>query len=132
MASYVKLNQLKRQKELIQKRNRAQYESLREKLNKGRENERRVQREIENVECSIFVKELKATGFPIEKKALLIGMALEAKSLLDGPDEMAKANAIDNYIRLYQSFVESQNEKQTYSDLADENDTSSTCEEVNV
>ena len=38
-------------------------------------------------------------------------MALKAKQLLDGPDDMQKARAIDEYTKLYQAFVEEEKRK---------------------
>lgn len=111
MVSFVKLNQLKRRKELMQQRNRAQEELLRKKLNSNRAKERDVDKEIENEEYAVLVKQLKSTCFPVSKTTLLVGMALKAKQLLDGPDDMQKARAIDEYTKLYQAFVEEEKRK---------------------
>lgn len=56
----------------------------------------------------MLVQQLKATGFPVENMAILVGMAIKAKQLFDGADEYEKGRLIDEYSRLYQSFIEKQ------------------------
>lgn len=95
----------------MQQRNRAQEELLRKKLNSNRAKERDVDKAIEDEEYAVLVKQLKSTGFPVSKTTLLVGMALKAKQLLEGPDEMQKARAIDEYAKLYQAFVAEEERK---------------------
>lgn len=102
----------------MQQRNRAQEELLRKKLNSNRAKERDVDKEIENEEYAVLVKQLKSTGFPVSKTTLLVGMALKAKQLFDGPDDMQKARAIDEYTTLYQAFVEEEKRKKEEKEQA--------------
>lgn len=111
MVSHVRLNRLKRKKEILRQRQREQEEKFRQMRRNNRVEDRNLDKEIEAEQYAILVKQLKSTGFPINNVTLLVGMALKAKQILDG-DEEQKTRTIDEYTRLYQDFVEKQRQQE--------------------
>lgn len=111
MVSHIRLNRLKRKKEILRQRQREQEEKFRQMRRNNRLEDRNLDKEIEAEQYAILVKQLKSTGFPINNVTLLVGMALKAKQILDG-DEEQKTRTIDEYTRLYQDFVEKQRQQE--------------------
>ena len=111
MVSHVRLNRLKRKKEILRQRQREQEEKFRQMCRNARVEERNLAKEIEAEQYAVLVKQLKSTGFPIHNVSLLVGMALKAKQILDG-DEEQKTRTINEYTRLYQDFVEKQRQQE--------------------
>ena len=108
MVSHVRLNRLKKKQEMLKERQRVQAEKLRQIYRNSRAEEKNLAKEIEAEQYAMLVQQLKATGFPVENMAILVGMAIKAKQLFDGADEYEKGRLIDEYSRLYQSFIEKQ------------------------
>ena len=108
MVSHVRLNRLKKKQEMLKERQRVQAEKLRQIDRNSRAEEKNLAKEIEAEQYAMLVQQLKATGFPVENMAILVGMAIKAKQLFDGADEYEKGRLIDEYSRLYQSFIEKQ------------------------
>ena len=108
MVSHVRLNRLKKKQEMLKERQRVQAEKLRQIYRNSRAEEKNLAKEIEAEQYAMLVQQLKATGFPVENMAILVGMAIKAKQLFDGADEYEKGRLIDQYSRLYQSFIEKQ------------------------
>lgn len=111
MVSHIRLNRLKRKKEILRQRQREQEEKFRQMRRNNRLEDRNLDKEIEAEQYAILVKQLKSTGFPINNVTLLVGMAIKAKQILDG-DEEQKTRTIDEYTRLYQDFVEKQRQQE--------------------
>lgn len=111
MVSHIRLNRLKRKKEILRQRQREQEEKFRQMRRNNRLEDRNLDKEIEAEQYAILVKQLKSTGFPITNVTLLVGMAIKAKQILDG-DEEQKTRTIDEYTRLYQDFVEKQRQQE--------------------
>lgn len=108
MVSQVKLNRLKKKQEMLKERQRIQAEKLRQIYRNSRAEEKNLAKEIEAEQYAVLVQQLKLTGFPVENMAILIGMAIKAKQLFDSADEEEKGRLIDEYSRLYQTFIEKQ------------------------
>lgn len=108
MVSQVKLNRLKKKQKMLKERQRVQAEKLRQIYRNSRAEEKNLAKEIEAEQYAMLVQQLKATGFPVENMAILVGMAIKAKQLFDSADEYEKGRLIDEYSRLYQSFIEKQ------------------------
>lgn len=108
MVSQVKLNRLKKKQKMLKERQRVQAEKLRQIYRNSRAEEKNLAKEIEAEQYAVLVQQLKLTGFPVENMAILIGMAIKAKQLFDSADEEEKGRLIDEYSRLYQSFIEKQ------------------------
>ena len=108
MVSHVRLNRLKKKQEMLKERQRVQAEKLRQIYRNSRAEEKNLAKEIEAEQYAMLVQQLKATGFPVENMAILVGMAIKAKQLFDGADEYEKGRLIDESSRLYQSFIEKQ------------------------
>lgn len=111
MVSHIRLNRLKRKKEILRQRQREQEEKFRQMRRNNRLEDRNLDKEIEAEQYAILIKQLKSTGFPITNVTLLVGMAIKAKQILDG-DEEQKTRTIDEYTRLYQDFVEKQRQQE--------------------
>lgn len=90
MVSHVRLNRLKKKQEMLKERQRVQAEKLRQIYRNSRAEEKNLAKEIEAEQYAMLVQQLKATGFPVENMAILVGMAIKAKQLFDGADEYEK------------------------------------------
>lgn len=104
MVSELKLQRLKKKQQIILERRRRQEQQLRNMLKSTSQEAKSLDKQIEEEKYAVTIKLLRQTGFPIDNIALLVGMALKAKELLDhGGDE--KSSLINTYIGLYTDFT---------------------------
>lgn len=82
MVSHVRLNRLKKKQEMLKERQRVQAEKLRQIYRNSRAEEKNLAKEIEAEQYAMLVQQLKATGFPVENMAILVGMAIKAKTVV--------------------------------------------------
>ena len=112
MASHIKLERLIRKKKTLQERRRKQEEQLRETLKAISNEQRDLNKQIEEEQYAVLIKLLRQTGLPLDNTAIIVGLALEAKDILSGTDEIAKTAAINKYTQRYIEFTAEQNQQE--------------------
>lgn len=104
MVSELKLRRLKKKQQILLERRRKQEQQLRAMLKNTSQEAKSLDKQIEEEKYAVTIKLLRQTGFPIDNIALLVGMALKAKELLEnGGDE--KSSLINTYVSLYTDFA---------------------------
>ena len=104
MVSELKLQRLKKKQQILLERRRRQEQQLRAMLKNTSQEAKSLDKQIEEEKYAVTIKLLRQTGYPIDNIALLVGMALKAKELLDsGGDD--KSALINTYISLYTGFM---------------------------
>ena len=96
----------------MQERRRKQEEQLRETLKAISSEQRDLNKQIEEEQYAVLIKLLRQTGLPLDNTAVIVGLALEAKDILNGTDEMAKIAAINKYTQRYIEFTAEQNQQE--------------------
>lgn len=104
MVSHVKLQQLMRKQELLNERRRKQEAKLRESIKATSSELRDINKQIEEEKYAVLIRLLRETGLPLDNTPLIIGIALEAKDMMDSTDESVRTAAINKYTDRYLAF----------------------------
>lgn len=104
MVSHVKLQQLMRKQELLNARRRKQEAKLRESIKATSSELRDLNKQIEEEKYAVLIRLLRETGLPLDNTPLIIGIALEAKEMMDSADESVRTAAINKYTDRYLAF----------------------------
>lgn len=106
MVSHVKLQQLMRKQELLNERRRKQEAKLRESIKATSSELRDINKQIEEEKYAVLIRLLRETGLPLDNTPLIIGIALEAKDMMDSTDESVRTATINKYTDRYLAFQE--------------------------
>lgn len=81
-------------------------------LEKMRQNELEVKKQLEAERYNTVIRAIKKSGFPIEQLGIIVGAVLLAKKKLDENDTAA----VNTYIELYNAFLEDEKQGSSESD----------------
>lgn len=99
------LDRLLKQRQELVRRGERQRQAYRQQQLKIKQDERNLSDLIENEQYDMLIKTLKQTKFPIEYRALLIGLALEAEDILNCPESEERTSLINRYTARYEAFM---------------------------
>lgn len=131
MVSELKLRRLKKKQQILLERRRKQEQQLRAMLKKTSQEAKSLDTQIKEEKYKTAIKLLRQTGFPIDNIALLVGMALKAKELLEnGGDE--KSALINTYVSLYADFAKKLESQKQAEDTVPPEEPSTAAEELHT
>lgn len=104
MVSHVKLQQLMRKQELLNARRRKQEAKLRESIKATSSELRDLNKQIEEEKYAVLIRLLRETGLPLDNTPVIVGIALEAKEMMDSADEAVRTAMINKYTNRYLAF----------------------------
>ncbi len=80
-----------------------QKEIYNEKVARYKKESKEIEKTLEEEELRFISMTIKATGFPLDQKALLIGVLLDLKKKMEAG---VSVPGVDDYLKLYKEFAE--------------------------
>lgn len=88
----------------MNERRRKQEAKLRESIKATSSELRDINKQIEEEKYAVLIRLLRETGLSLDNTPVIIGIALEAKEMMDSADEAVRTAAINKYTGRYLAF----------------------------